>query len=141
MPTLYQVGLKTPTQGANAVLPTARDVRPEQAHVQRPEIDLGTERVELLYKHTTGIGGQTILDKLWHCQKALSLAAIKTITTLEKLVVYAVAEEDGRPEHGQLNTGNVIDNALGVECPLMGFLEESGQQVRGWRRWLGSAGL
>ena len=57
MPTLYQVGLKTPTQGANDVLPTARDVRPEQAHVQRPEIDLGTERVELLYKRTTGIGG------------------------------------------------------------------------------------
>ena len=68
--------LKTHIQVAHAVLPTAHEANRKQAPVQRPEIDLGTEQVELLYKRTTGIGGQTILDKLWHCQKALSLAAI-----------------------------------------------------------------
>ena len=41
-------------------------------------------------------------------QKILSLAAMKTITTLEQLVTYVAAEESGRSERGQLGTSNTL---------------------------------
>ena len=39
-------------------------------------------------------------------QKILSLAAMKTITTLEQLATYVAAEESGKSERGQLGTSN-----------------------------------
>ena len=41
-------------------------------------------------------------------QKILSLAAMKTITTLEQLATYVAAEESGRSERGQLGTSNTL---------------------------------
>ena len=41
-------------------------------------------------------------------QKILSLAAMKTITTLEQLATYVAAEESGKSERGQLGTTNTL---------------------------------